>query len=268
MEKILNVSFIFSRYFIPGIVFYVFVIWFPLLFLNTLGISYTFLDKVNSTISNPTFIVVASIAIGILLVMVKSYALIQRIIGMSKEGLENAIIEGFTENAIIKGFEIRIEISEIKEKTRKEIATKIHDGYIKARHPEIYKHIQDQLTHADIFSMALLSILCSNWPIIVILYHIGYKEGGWSLYLPILWLIIPMVVFLLGKTKLRQEYKIAADFTREAVRKAYDESENISISRFIDDIYKKSESNKNITREALENETKKKKVETSNFPKT
>lgn len=135
---------VFSRFFISGLVFYLFVIWLPL---------YAYLKvDINGLMQGPFFVVLFSIMLGLLLDLSKSY----RLFGPRPYRTRTEL-----RSVIVRAFGIHIDDS-IKSKSYLakigDVSRQIHDIYIRTNHPELDKRILDSRIYPNILGITLLSV--------------------------------------------------------------------------------------------------------------
>ena len=239
IERLSNqITQIFSRFFISGLVFYLFVICLP---------SAMFFGLYNETIkiitSNATFIILVSLVIGIILDISRFYKLFWFL--NKKDDMVDSIVKGF-----------KIEVLSPKNepdylKKVKTLSILIHDIFIRTKQPEIFQQISDARIYPDTITMSLISIMLFGFECIIftavifveklfnIRIHLISISANFLIYLPII-IIIIAIILSAGFKKIKQTYSLTADFTIELIKKGYNNSDEKDKLEFYESLQKEN----------------------------
>ncbi len=216
----------FSRFLISGLVFYLFVILIPCgLYLKTNALN---------IVSNTAFIILFSVIIGLLLDLSKFYSITRKIIKVKKEDLENCIVKAFhVETSYPNNSDMRSD----RKANIKDVASKIHDTYVRTYHHTVYQRIKDSKIYPDILSMTYITLLLSVLLGVILLLFISLSKclnkQGWLIIFqevfsfPRIIIIIILNLFLIfvlvkGKNRVKYTYDKNLDYISEVMNSTYE----------------------------------------------
>ncbi len=226
---------VFSRFFITGLVFYLFVIWLPL---------YAYLDiDTNKLMSGPFFVVLFSIMLGLLLDLSKSYRPFWPLAFSSPARLRRVIV---------KAFNIHTDDSIKSERYHARMAAvsrEIHDNFIRINHPDLDKKILDARIYPNILGVTLLSITLFFLIGVVVLillliaklwHPLGCVESLAKMsYTPLritiqlLLNLVALYVLIKGQVTAKSAYDKTTALTSSVIAKGYAISDETQRDRFL-----------------------------------
>lgn len=218
-------SVVFKRFFISGLGFYIFFIWLNCLLLYQSSEVFTF-------VSNPTVIVLASLAIGFILNYIKFYRqfwtdLVFKV--ESQEDIGARWLKAFNIEIDNKTGESQEGKSNEKDNTSLFDILDLIEQFLKVRHPEKYLQLIDARAYPDVVISFLSWAVISSFLYPTIVTIKLFLDPSY----PILYLLVPLAgIFLIGWTSVK-----GSDFLKDRYRRLNDYTEMLFREAYLDDCY-------------------------------